>query len=95
MLCDDVMHLRIVYLVMASASAWSSAMSKELYDEALQHLAPLGTVSDDSTMIPGQIIRQYDRSKAHNDIYEISQLGEKKRVSINSVSHLVRGTALY
>jgi hypothetical protein len=85
MLCDDIIRLRIVYLVMAAASAWSSAVSKELYDEALRHLAPLGTSADSSNTIPGRMISLDNTHKAHADIYQISRLAEEKGASMNNV----------
>jgi hypothetical protein len=85
MLCDDIIRIRIIYLVMAAASAWSSAVSKELYDEALRHLAPLGTSTDSSSMIPGRMIRLDDTHHAHADIYQMSRLAEEKGTSMNTV----------
>jgi hypothetical protein len=85
MLCDDVIRLRIVYLVMAAASAWSADVSKELYDEALRHLAPLGTSTDSSSTIPGRMISLHDTHKAHADIYEISRLAEEKGTFMNNI----------
>jgi hypothetical protein len=85
MLCDDIIRIRIAYLVMAAASAWSSAVSKELYDEALRHLAPLGTSTDSSSLVPGRMIRLDNTHNTHTDIYQMSRLAEEKGTSMNNV----------
>jgi hypothetical protein len=95
MLCDDIIRIRINYLVMAAASAWSSAVSKELYDEALRHLAPLGTSTDSSSLVPGRMIRLDDTHNAHADIYQMSRLAEEKGTSMNNVCLTHCFTSLY
>lgn len=88
-ICNDVIRLRIIYLVLAAMSGWSSVMSKELYQEALRHIAPLGTIPEGPATVPGRSIELSDSQNARDDIHRLSCVAEKVARSLDQVCGLL------
>ena len=61
-------------------------MSKELYQEALRHISPLGTVPEGSTAVPGRAIQLHDVRKTHDDLHMLANLADNAANSFDQVS---------